>query len=157
MTEATIIHPGYSTSAARPEANQMLRSCKYCGKIHDTKFNCGKRPVQIRNSAIDKFRHAGAWEKKSLEIRERDHFLCQACIRNLPGTIRKLNYDNLSVHHAVPICKNWDARLDNNNLITLCSVHHEMAESGQMTLKTIRNIIDEQNSRIDPPEGATGA
>lgn len=116
----------------------MLRSCKYCGKIHDTKFNCGKRPAQIRNSAIDKFRHAGAWEKKSLEIRERDHFLCQACIRDLPGTIRKLNYDNLSVHHAVPICKNWDARLDNNNLITLCSVHHEMAESGQLPLKTIR-------------------
>ena len=135
----------------------MLRSCKYCGKIHDTKFNCGKRPVQIRNSAIDKFRHAGAWEKKSLEIRERDHFLCQACIRNLPGTIRKLNYDNLSVHHAVPIYKNWDARLDNNNLITLCSVHHEMAESGQLPLNTIRNIIEEQNSRIDPPEGVTGA
>lgn len=153
MTEVTTIHPGHSASTARPEANQMLRSCKYCGKIHDTKFNCGKRPVQIRNSAIDKFRHAGAWEKKSLEIRERDHFLCQACIRNLPGTIRKLNYDNLSVHHAVPICKNWDARLDNNNLITLCSVHHEMAESGQITLKTIRSIIDEQNSRIDPPGG----
>ena len=132
----------------------MLKSCRYCGKIHDTKYNCGKRPVRIRNSEIDRFRHTKAWERKSLEIRERDHFLCQACIRELPGTIRKLNYDGLSVHHAVPIYKDWGSRLDSSNLITLCSVHHEMAESGQLPLRTIMAMIDEQNGSDTPPEGA---
>ena len=135
----------------------MLKSCKYCGKIHNSKYHCRKRPVQIRNSAADRFRHTKAWEKKSLEIRERDHFLCQACIRELPGTIRRLNYDGLSVHHAVPIYQDWDSRLDNSNLITLCSVHHEMAESGQLSLRLVRCMIDEQNGSDSPPEGVTGA
>lgn len=135
----------------------MLKACKYCGKIHNSKYHCRKRPVQIRNSAVDKFRHTKAWEKKSLEIRERDHFLCQACIRELPGTIRRLNYDGLSVHHAVPVYQDWDSRLDNGNLITLCSVHHEMAESGQLSLRLVRCMIDEQNGSDSPPEGVTGA
>lgn len=134
----------------------MLKACKYCGKIHDSKYNCGKRPVQIRNSAADRFRHTKGWEKKSLEIRERDHFLCQACIRELPGTIRRLNYDGLSVHHAVPICQDWDARLDNSNLITLCSVHHEMAESGQLKFGLIKSIIDEQNGQNSPRRASEG-
>ena len=135
----------------------MLKACKYCGKIHDSKYHCRKRPVQIRNSAADRFRHTKAWKKKSLEIRERDHFLCQACVRELPGTIRRRNYDGLSVHHAIPICQDWDARLDNNNLITLCSVHHRMAESGQLKLGLIQAIIDEQSGRNSPPEGLRGA
>ena len=135
----------------------MLKSCKYCGKIHNSKYHCRKRPVQIRNSAADRFRHTKAWEKKSLEIRERDHFLCQACIRELPGTIRRLNYDGLSVHHAVPIYQDWDSRLDNSNLITLCSVHHEMAESGQLSFRLVRCMIDEQNGSDSPRRASQGA
>lgn len=123
----------------------MLVSCCYCGKIHDRKFDCGKKPQRIRyNTEAAKFRHTTAWQKKSLEIRERDNYLCQCCIRNFPNTFRKYEYDNVSVHHNVPVIEDEAKRLDNTNLITLCSVHHEMAERGEITREAIQRVIDEQ-------------
>lgn len=123
----------------------MLKACKYCGRIHDRKFDCGKRPQRRKeNTEVDKFRWSKVWQRKREEIRERDHNLCQACIRGLCGTERTFNYEDLSVHHAVPAAVDWDKRLDNDNLITLCSMHHEMAEAGQIPYGQIKKIIDEQ-------------
>lgn len=126
----------------------MLKSCKYCMRIHDSKFDCGKKPQRKKQgNKKDKFRWTTAWQKKREDIKERDKYLCQACIRNLPGTINKYTYNNLSVHHAVPLEEDFEKRLDDNNLITLCDYpHHEMAESGEISLDTILAIIKEQES-----------
>ncbi|WP_251353784.1 HNH endonuclease [Hominisplanchenecus murintestinalis] len=127
----------------------MLKSCKYCGRIHDSKFNCRKKPVRrkIKYTESDKFRRTQKWTDKAVEIKCRDNYLCQACIRELHGTIRKYNHKRLSVHHAIPICDDWDRRLDDDNLITLCSMHHEMAESGEISYEEIKKIIDEQQAK----------
>lgn len=123
----------------------MLKSCHYCGRVHDEKYNCGRRPQKIKaTSEADRFRWTKRWQYKRDEIRERDLNLCQVCIRHLYGADRAYNYLHLSVHHAVPISAAWDRRLDNDNLITLCDVHHEMAESGEIPYSTIKKIIDEQ-------------
>lgn len=124
----------------------MLKSCKYCMRIHDSKFDCGKKPQRKKQgNNKDKFRWTAAWQNKRDEIKERDKYLCQACIRNLPGTINKYTYNNLSVHHAIPLEDDFEKRLDNDNLITLCDYpHHEMAESGEIPLYTILSIIKEQ-------------
>lgn len=119
-------------------AHKILYSCPYCGRIHDRDYECAektpkrvfKRPVEDRRET--QFHHSHAWHKKANQIRYRDKNLCRACLAELPGTYRQLNYYRLSVHHIVPLVEDWDRRLDDSNLITLCPIHHEMAESGRL-------------------------
>lgn len=134
----------------------MLYTCKYCGRIHDKNHDCGKKPKRKsqryagsrEDSQEAKFRRTEAWKRKSIKIRERDHYLCQVCLRGLYlyGEKSPLKYDDVSVHHAVPVSSNWDSRLDDRNLITLCSLHHEMAERGEIPLEEIRSIIAQQET-----------
>ncbi|MEY8324504.1 HNH endonuclease [Lachnospiraceae bacterium 54-11] len=125
----------------------MLKSCRYCGRIHDGKYDCGKKPHRFKKKyEKDSFRSSSAWQRKAEEIKERDNHLCQICIRNLYGTVSRLNSTNLSVHHAVPLKINYELRLDNSNLITLCGKHHEMAEKGVIPLDEILNIVRQQDN-----------
>lgn len=126
----------------------MLKSCQYCGRIHDSKYICSERPK--RNKTItkaDKFRCTSLWQKKREEIKKRDLYLCQICIRELYGTINKYNTEHLSVHHNIPINENYNKRLDNNNLLTVCDHHHEMCESGEIPREEVQRIIDEQENK----------
>ncbi|KZL93544.1 HNH endonuclease [Clostridium magnum] len=126
----------------------MLKSCKYCGKIHDSKYDCGKKPQRKKqNNHKDKFRWTKAWQKKREEIKQRDNFLCQVCIRKLYDTYKQYAYDNLEVHHAIALEEDFEKRLDNDNLITVCGHHHEMAESGEIPLDVILKIIIEQENK----------
>lgn len=61
------------------------------------------------------------------------------------------NYSSTSVHHALPIEIDYSKRLDNDYLITMCSMHHKMAETGIIPLSTILEIIEEQENI--PPQG----
>lgn len=125
----------------------MLKSCQYCGKIHDSKFDCGKKPQKRYNrTKKNKFRSTAVWQHKTVEIRERDNYLCVACFNNLNGTIRKLNHDDLSVHHIEPLEERYDLRFDNDNLITLCRNHHEMAENGAISKADLKKIIPPTSS-----------
>ena len=123
----------------------MLKICSKCGHIHDKKYVCTKRIMYNRKrTENDKFRSTKSWTEKSIEIRERDKYLCQACIRELEGTIQKYTYDGLEVHHIIPIKEDWDKRLDNYNLITLCKIHHEMAEDGTILREKLKELSEEQ-------------
>lgn len=131
----------------------VLRSCKYCGRIHDRRHDCGRKPkYKKRFTNIDGFRSTAAWQKKREQIRQRDMNLCQICIRNLYGTIQQYTYDGLSVHHAEPVEQAWNKRLDDDNLLLVCDMHHEMAEAGEIPLDEIQRIISEQQS----PPGRLG-
>lgn len=126
----------------------MLKSCQYCGKIHDSKYICSERPK--RNKAIteaDKFRCTSLWQKKREEIKKRDLHLCQICIRELYNTVTKYNTKELSVHHNIPINEDYNKRLDNNNLLTLCNYHHEMCECGEIQREEVQRIIYEQENK----------
>lgn len=91
----------------------MLKSCKYCGRVHDRKVDCGQKPVRCKqNNDKDKFRWSRVWQYKREAIKRRDLFLCQICIRNLYDTRNKYTYNNLEVHHAVPLDDDFDRRLD---------------------------------------------
>lgn len=118
----------------------MLKSCKYCGRIHDSKFMCKYKPVkQFKHKEPTEqvaFRNTKAWQRKRKEIKERDNYLCRVCLSEF-----KFEYNNLSVHHIVPIIDNYDLRLDNDNLITLCSYHHNQAENGIITRDTLMELI----------------
>ena len=89
-----------------------------------------------------------AWKRKSLEIRERDKYLCQICMRKLYGTTQQYNNREIEVHHIVPIAEDWDGRLDNDNLISLCGRHHEMAEAGKISQAELKEIARQQEDEM---------
>lgn len=39
---------------------------------------------------------------------------------------------DLGVHHIVPLMADFNKRLDNENLITLCASHHRQADAGRI-------------------------
>ena len=125
----------------------MLKSCQYCGRIHDSKFICSKKPQRKKyNTEADKFRNTNKWCNKREEIKQRDLRLCQICIRELYNTVNKYNTENLEVHHNVPIKEDYNKRLDNDNLLTVCHYHHEMCESGEIPRQEVQDIINEQEN-----------
>lgn len=126
----------------------MLKSCKYCMRIHDSKYDCGRKPKRKKQfNNKNSFRSTNAWAKKRNNIRDRDNNLCQVCIRKLYDTINQYTFNDLEVHHAIPLEEDFEKRLDDDNLITLCERHHEMAERGEIPYKVIKGIIDEQESK----------
>ncbi len=119
----------------------MLKACKYCGGIHSKNTVCSKKPVHNRESKEDHFRNTTAWRKKREEIKKRDRYLCQACLNNLRGTTKRLTTDDLSVHHIQPLKTNFELRLDDDNLITLCLEHHKEAEAGKIKRTYLNRLV----------------
>lgn len=110
----------------------MLKLCSQCGQLHD--FNTG--PCQAgrfkKNTQAVQFRNTSHWQRKRKQIRERDKNLCQVCLLDEYDTYRTYMFDNIEVNHIVPIKENISKSLDDNNLISLCSHHHKMADKGQI-------------------------
>lgn len=102
-----------------------------------------------------KFRSTKAWQRKRVEIKERDLYLCQVCVRKLyPLKDRTYNTDDLEVHHIIPISEDYDKKLDNDYLLTTCQQHHEMAERGDIPRRVLLAIAREQNEVRSTPGGA---
>lgn len=138
----------------------MLKACSYCGRIHDSKYICSHKEQAIKNrqsqrtsknKRIYDFHRSHKWKGKSIAIRERDNYCCQICIRGLHNPERKYETDNISVHHIVPVAEDWGHRLDDENLITLCSRHHEQAEKGEIKRDELQKIAKDQEKRWDCP------
>ena len=116
----------------------MLKACSRCGKIHKPgECTAGIKYTQkIRDSEADKFRNRKIWRRKADEILERDGHCCRVCLS--AGVI---NSTDLSVHHIVPIEEDDSKKLDGANLITVCSVHHEMCEAGIISRDVQRELV----------------
>ena len=123
----------------------MLKTCSKCMKVVSEDHICPYKKLRNnkRDSKADKFRKTKAWTNKSLEIRTRDKYLCVVCMNNLYHTINTFNYDKLEVHHITPIHEDYDKRLDNNNLITLCNYHHKLAECGDIPREELLEMVKE--------------
>ena len=118
----------------------MLKSCKYCGRIHEAGYVCSMKPKKRQYDYSDRkvwqFRHGEAWKNKAVEIKERDHWLCVYCLsRNI------INYKKLEVHHIVPLEEDITMKLEDENLITLCRSCHEEAEKGAITRKELKDLV----------------
>ncbi len=59
------------------------------------------------------------------------------------NTRRKYNCNDLQVHHAVPINSSDELKLEDSNLITLCSMHHSMCDKGQIPYEEVKRIIEQ--------------
>lgn len=124
-----------------------LKSCVYCGRVHSTSIVCPRKPIKKVFKKItekDKFRSTKVWQIKREDIKRRDRYICQICIRDLYNTQRKINSMNLSVHHIVPLEEDYDLREEDNNLITLCEYHHHLAEKNNIKRDELITIVEEQ-------------
>lgn len=128
----------------------MMKACPYCGKIHAKGQKCDKKPKKswIGDQEIRQFRNSQQWITKRDAIKERDQYLCQACLHCLYGTTQRITTDGLSVHHILPLAKSWELRMEDSNLITLCPEHHRLAERGIIGAKQLREII--KHEKISP-------
>lgn len=127
-------------------ADVMLKSCKYCGKIHKQGETCPTKSQTKRTSRKcteqDNFRNTIVWQRKRKEIRERDLNCCRLCLIHPAPNARRINTKNLSIHHIIPLVDDFDKRLDDDNLITLCSYHHELAECGKISEDYLRKLAE---------------
>ena len=148
-----LTHIATGAESSAPEKwrkNIMLRSCSYCGKIHEKKMVCLQKSAAIKkrqrkaSDEENKFRWSGAWKAKANEIKQRDLFLCQVCLRQQD---KKFNPHELSVHHIRKLRDAWEKRLENDNLITLCRMHHEEAESGILSIDYLLAVAAEQEEK----------
>ena len=117
----------------------------------------------------DRFRSSAAWQRKREQVKQRDKYLCRLCLdegESLNGN--SYNYTSLSVHHIEPLCEDWERRLEEDNLITLCPWHHELAESGKVSRERLHilaqseplckntaakmKVIDTLDNNIPPPK-----
>ncbi len=113
----------------------MLKSCRYCGRIHPSNYVCPKKPkpAKHRNSKTASFRKTYAWQRKRSSIVRRDFYLCRICNEGSYGVFGTPGLDQeLQVHHIEPLEERFDLRLDDGNLLTCCSRHHQMAEDGDI-------------------------
>ena len=127
----------------------MKRSCRYCGGTHPIGQGC-KPKREKRHTEIVQFRSSWAWTQKAREIQRRDIGCCRVCLSE--GTI---NTRNLSVHHIIPLAKDFSKRLQNGNLITMCEEHHRQANQGNQD--TVQTLLRLANSQIQPPPVGGGA
>lgn len=121
----------------------MYKSCSHCGIVPDTHICPYRRAyrTKVEDTKAKRFRSSSRWTNKSIEIKQRDKYLCQVCIRNLYSTLNVLNYDKLEVHHIVPINEDYEKRLDNDNLITLCTFHHKMADANEIPREELAEMV----------------
>lgn len=124
----------------------MLISCSRCGHVHQRGKCPIKRKTKTKRSDIRRFRSSSRWKRLAAIIRDRDDNLCQACLHDDPPTYTG---DELEVHHIIPIAESWEDRLSEDNGITLCRNHHELAECGLITCETLRAWVEESKARSE--------
>lgn len=113
----------------------MTKACLWCGGVHKLNEVCPMRPKNRRKyDRITKFRSSAAWKKVREQAAERDLHLCRVCL--CEG-----RYDtDIQVHHIIPLAVDFNKRCDIDNLISLCSYHHEKAEAGDISADYLREL-----------------
>lgn len=124
-----------------------LKSCMYCGRVHDTKFKCKERArrVTYKKSKAGDLRNTYRWRKKRDFIKGRDKNICQICKEEFLLNRVRMKDKELHVHHITPYKENETLFLDDDNLITLCTYHHEEAEAGKISREHLRRIAIKNN------------
>lgn len=127
-----------------------LISCRHCGGFHRIGEECNKQKERQANkehrvTRQREIRNTNAWKKKSKAIKQRDNYLCQACLHNYEGTLIKHNAKEIEVHHIVPLIEDDTLAFDSENLISLCIFHHKLADHEGIPRHTLRSWI--------PPRG----
>lgn len=132
--------------------------CDKCGKSHPFGTSCdGKTAVRQVKSKVKKkriykyrtdeanvFRHSAKWTKKSREIRKKAFGACELCRAE-----NKFIDQKLEVHHIYSVREYPEGKLDNNNLISLCRIHHAAAENNKYSKMYLKELALEREKRYE--------
>ena len=123
-------------------------TCKYCGVVERGNHKCPYKTYTKKtyDTEADRFRKSKRWTNKSIEVRQRDRYLCRVCEANLYNTVMQFNFNEVEVHHIEKLNESFDKRLDNDNLITLCRYHHKMADDGKIPKEVLFKIVEGENN-----------
>ncbi len=124
----------------------MLKTCVYCGGIHQKGFICPKKPkIKYTNTKprtqITKFRSSIHWQRVRQTVLVRDRYLCRACLSRGVYTS-----GDLEVHHIIPLSEDFSLRCNPCNLVTLCPDCHELADRGDIAPNVLRDMIGNDDS-----------
>ena len=108
----------------------MLKACPWCGRIHDSREDCGRRPPKkYRREESERGRNTRAWKRKAEQIKTDSHYLCENCLSQ--GV---LTWDGLEAHHIIKLRERPDLLLDDDNLVCLCEKCHKKQMPAQYPL-----------------------
>lgn len=130
----------------------MFKTCARCGTIHDINVDCYKnKNFKKSNTKADYFRKTYKWQKKAEQIKSRDKYLCKICMFNLYNTVHKYNFNKLEVHHINKVNEDYNSRLDDENLITLCCYHHKLADDNIIQKELLKELACEvvDNNKVE--------
>lgn len=120
----------------------MLKSCKWCGRVHPAGFVCPMRPARgAQTSAAASVRSSSRWQRVRSEVRQRDGGLCRWCLAQ-----GRVTLDDVQVHHITPLEQdpNQARAYDPEWLICLCSRGgsscHARAERGEIPADTLHRL-----------------
>ena len=121
----------------------MLKSCSRCGGIHESGYRCthNKPKYAYKGGEEREARNTWDWHKKSREIRERAHNLCEACKDK-----GRYVYEGLEVHHIEKVRDNPERLLDNLNLVCLCVTCHKQADRGEIPAEYLKELARKRES-----------
>ena len=122
-----------------------LKTCTYCRKIHGNEINCTAKRGYYRekNARYEKdkdylkFIKSKQWFNKSQEIKLLDSHCCLVC-----KSLGLISPTYLEVHHINKVRNDYDKRLENNNLITLCVFHHKQADTNKIASSELHSLIN---------------
>ena len=83
-----------------------------------------------------KFIKSKQWFNKSQEIKLLDSHCCLMC-----KSLGLISPVYLEVHHINKVRNDYDKRLDNSNLITLCVHHHKQADANKISSNELHRLI----------------
>ena len=95
-----------------------------------------KRPVRRHErTGADRLRFTSRWKRKSLQVREDAHWMCEVC-----GDRGRVTTEGLEVHHIEKLRDDPDGLIEDGNLICLCRAHHRMADDGELDGDYLRGL-----------------
>jgi 5-methylcytosine-specific restriction endonuclease McrA len=113
----------------------MYKACSRCGRIHDINHRCSKNRT-VKDTKAFRFRQTAEWHNKREDICIQDKYICLECRDK--GIY---NYNQIEVHHIVSIEQDYELRLEDSNLISLCNMHHREAERNKISKDHLYNLI----------------
>ena len=119
----------------------MLKSYRHCGRIHDSKFDCGRKPRKKNNRHSGELvRYTSKMKKKSEAVKAEARYLCEYHLHK-----GQLVYTELETHHIIKLQERPDLAMEDSNLICLCRNCHEKAEKGEISPQLLREIARNRN------------
>lgn len=95
-----------------------------------------KKPTyRYERTGADRLRFTSRWKRKSLQVRDDAHWMCEVCRDQGKATT-----EGLEVHHIDKLREDPDGLIEDDNLVCLCRMHHRMADDGELTKGYLRGL-----------------